>query len=91
MHAVYANAQRLLFTRVTLNELVGRDIDLLKSTDRVFVKVSGGVDETIETAARSVRHQFLETGDPIILDLDQCKALRRVERIWYLAEGESGK
>ena len=88
MHAVYANARREIFTRVTLNELVERGLDIHTPAGCVLVKATGGHDngvgDTLQKAVGSVRRQFRATKGPIILDLDQCRVLRRLEDIIFL-------
>ena len=81
MHAVYANVQRQIYTRVTLNELVERDIDILTPALFLQVKLLSRVGKILQPAIRSLYHQLTAPKGPVVLDLDQCRALRQLEDI----------
>ena len=81
MHALYANARRQIFNRVTFNELVGRQIDLFTPRSLLQVKASGGVDINLRSALQSLYNQLIARKGPLTLDIDQCKALRRLEDV----------
>lgn len=81
MYAVYAYAQRHIFTRVTLNELIERGIDVLTPASLLQVKALGGVDVTLRSALQSLHHQLTAMEDPVVLDIEQCKSLRQLEDV----------
>ena len=85
-HEIYTSERERIFTRVTINELKGKGIDILTDSMLVDVrsvrKTTDAVHQTIcATFEKLYDHHFITPNKPLILSIEQCHTLRKLDNV----------
>ena len=84
MHAIYVNARHKILNRVTYNEMRLREVDITTPANLIEVRVKPGTVTELETLRLALKELWSQPSisqKPILLEVNKCKALLRLEEI----------